>query len=204
MIFLHKLIAHRGLVNNSKDNSLESLLNAINSDKYIGVETDVRVTKDNVFVLYHDALYKGNLVKNVLYKEMKKDNIMRLDDLLKINTNKIILLEIKDYYMNIELFLRILDKFKSNIYIMSFNNKIIKKIRDKTKKYKVGILNYVFNNINDYKFDFICILNDFLNEDIINKYKNIEVFSYGIRNWKNIKFKGVFYIVDNKILPNNF
>ncbi|MEG1288092.1 MAG: glycerophosphodiester phosphodiesterase family protein, partial [Bacilli bacterium] len=140
---MFNLIAHRGLVNNTQDNSLESLTNGLKSDKYKGIETDVRETLDNEFILYHNPLFKGNLVKNTSYKSFKKENIIKLSDLLKIKTNKILLLEIKDFNINIDNLLKELNKYKRNIYLMSFNNNIIKNIRLKTNKYKVGILNYV-------------------------------------------------------------
>ncbi|MEG0794663.1 MAG: glycerophosphodiester phosphodiesterase family protein, partial [Bacilli bacterium] len=98
---MFNLIAHRGLVNNTQDNSLESLTNGLKSDKYKGIETDVRETLDNEFILYHNPLFKGNLVKNTSYKSFKKENIIKLSDLLKIKTNKILLLEIKDFNINI-------------------------------------------------------------------------------------------------------
>jgi len=85
---------------------------------------------------------------------------------------------------------------------MSFNNKIIEKIYLKKTKYKIGILNYVFNNINNYKYDFICILNDLINEDIIKKYqnKNVEIIGYGVRNKQSLKFNNLTYIIDDKII----
>ncbi|MEG1149973.1 MAG: glycerophosphodiester phosphodiesterase family protein [Bacilli bacterium] len=196
---MFNLIAHRGLVNNTQDNSLESLTNGLKSDKYKGIETDVRETLDNEFILYHNPLFKGNLVKNTSYKSFKKENIIKLSDLLKIKTNKILLLEIKDFNINIDNLLKELNKYKRNIYLMSFNNNIIKNIRLKTNKYKVGILNYVLNTIPNYSYDFIVILNDILTSNIIKTYQenNIIVFSYGIRNIKDINFKDIFYIVDD-------
>ncbi|MEG1506699.1 MAG: glycerophosphodiester phosphodiesterase family protein [Bacilli bacterium] len=196
---MFNLIAHRGLVNNTQDNSLESLTNGLKSDKYKGIETDVRETLDNEFILYHNPLFKGNLVKNISYKSFKKENIIKLSDLLKIKTNKILLLEIKDFNINIDNLLKELNKYKRNIYLMSFNNNIIKNIRLKTNKYKVGILNYVLNTIPNYSYDFIVILNDILTNNIIKTYQenNIIVFSYGIRNIKDITFKDIYYIVDD-------
>jgi len=51
-----KYIAHRGLVNNTNDNSYLSLKKALESPKYIGIETDLRTTKDKKIILYHDLL----------------------------------------------------------------------------------------------------------------------------------------------------
>ena len=97
-----KYIAHRGIWNDKvKDNSYEAIYNGLNSDKYIGIETDIRITKDNVFIVYHNALYKGKLVKNLLYKEIKQD-VPTLADILNIKTSKIFLIEIKDFNINVK------------------------------------------------------------------------------------------------------
>ena len=102
-----EFIAHRGLWSKTvKPNSYEAILKGLNSDKYIGIETDVRVTKDGVFIIYHDALYKGILVKNTMYKDIK-GAACKLESILKIDSSKIFLLEIKDFDMNVNKFLKI-------------------------------------------------------------------------------------------------
>ena len=189
-----KLIAHRGLWNKEiKDNSYEALLNGLRSNKYIGIECDIRETLDNKIIIYHDPLFKGNLVKNTLAKEFL--NICKLENILKIKTNKIILLEIKDFKMNLDNLLKILNKYNQNIYIMSFDKTVIEKIKNKTKKYKLGILNYVLNSDFDYKYDFICLLDAIASSKNINYYKNknIEVFIYGTINLN----RNLTYIVDD-------
>ena len=66
----------------------------------------------------------------------------------------------------------------------------------KERKYKVGILNYILNT-NEYikKLDFVGILNSLLNDDILKKLKNKEIFSYGLLKMK--KYKNIYYIEDN-------
>ena len=99
---MKKFIAHRGIWNDLvKDNSYEALYNGLMSSQYIGIETDLRVTKDNIFILHHNALYNGKLIKNLLYNEL--EDIVKLEEILKINTNKIILIEIKDFNININI-----------------------------------------------------------------------------------------------------
>lgn len=199
-----RLIAHRGLVNNElKENTIEAFKAAIQSDKYIGFELDIRQTKDKEFVVYHDLLFKGRLISDIFYKELKSDNIPKLVDVLKLNTNKIIMIEIKDVKMDLTSLIKILNKFKQrDIYISSFNNKVLKEIKALDKKIKVGSLNYILNSEEDYKdYDFICIINYFLTDDLVKYFQklNIEVFSYGIRNLQNIKNSKVIYIVDDEI-----
>ena len=52
-----QLIAHRGLWNkNIKDNSYEALKNGLLSNKYIGIECDIRTTLDKKIIIYHNTV----------------------------------------------------------------------------------------------------------------------------------------------------
>ncbi len=190
-----KLIKHRGIHNNEiKENTYEAIKLALNSDKYIGCEFDVRETKDHEFIINHDSLYDGKLISNLSYNELPK-YMPRLLDILKINSQKIFLIEIKNI-SSFSNFIKLLNKFKNkNIYVMSFSNNLINKINIENKTYKVGILNYVLNTTDNNKYDFIAILNSLLNDNIINTLKNKEIFSYGLL--EKHKYKNVFYITDN-------
>ncbi|HIU12375.1 MAG TPA: glycerophosphodiester phosphodiesterase [Candidatus Onthocola stercorigallinarum] len=194
---MKKFIAHRGIWNDSvKDNSYQALYNGLLSEEYIGIETDVRVTKDNVFVIYHDPLYNGKLVKNVYYKDMV--DVCRLEDILKIKTDKIILLEIKDFNMDVKKFIKIIDKYKRNVMIMSFSTLVINKIKTLNTKYKLGVLNYIINSDSNYDYDFICLLDIISNNFVIERLKkrNIEVLIYGVID---ILEDATYIIDDNKL-----
>ena len=191
---MKKYIVHRGIYNkNVSDNSYKALYDGLLSYKYVGIETDVRVTKDNIFILYHDALYKGKLVKNIFYKDMV--NVSKLEDILKINTNKIILLEIKDFDIDVKKFIKLINKYNKNIMIMSFDVNVIKKVKKITNKYKLGILNYVLNSDSDYNFDFICLLDIIATDYVIESFKkrNIDVLIYGVVNDN----RNLTYIIDD-------
>lgn len=194
---MKKFIAHRGIWNDSvKDNSFQALYNGLLSEEYIGIETDVRVTKDNVFVIYHDPLYNGKLVKNVYYKDMV--DVCRLEDILKIKTDKIILLEIKDFNMDVKKFIKLIDKYKRNVMIMSFSTLVINKIKTLNTKYKLGVLNYIINSDSNYDYDFICLLDIISNNFVIERLKkrNIEVLIYGVID---ILEDATYIIDDNKL-----
>lgn len=188
------LIAHRGLWNKTiKDNSYEALKKGLESNKYIGIECDIRTTCDNKFIIYHNILYKGNLVRNTYYKEMK--DISLLEDLLKIKTDKILLLEIKENDINKTKLLKLLNKYNHNYYLMSFNNKVIEELKNLNSKYKYGVLNYVLNSDADYNLDFICLLDIVANDIIVAIFKKrgIDVIIYGTIKIK----KDVKYIIDD-------
>lgn len=194
---MFKLIAHRGIHNKEiKENSYDAIYMALQSSKYIGVEFDVRLTLDNEFILYHDAMYNNKLIKNTLYRELPK-YVPKLIDVLNIKSDKIFLIEIKNINDKYEEFIKLINKYKNKkIYIMSFSNKIINKLNKFKRNYKLGILNYVLNTDEIVKeLDFVCILNSLLNDSIINTLKNKEIFSYGLFEKK--EYDRVYYIVDN-------
>lgn len=188
------LIAHRGMWDKTiKDNSYEAILRALKSEKYIGTECDIRTTLDKKFIVYHNILYKGTLVSNTYYKDM--ENVLLLEDLLRVNTDKLILLEIKENNIDKKRLLRLLNKYKRNYYIMSFHSKVINELKNMDKTYKYGVLNYVLNSDSKYNLDFICLLDGVATESVIKNFekRGIEVIIYGtIKVNKNVK-----YIVDD-------
>lgn len=202
MIFL-KFIAHRGLRKNGiKENTLASFQAAIEEEKASGFEFDIRITKDKEFVVNHNAFIKTDLIQNKTAKYLKKKyQLPTLEEVLSLETTKIILVEIKDIDIPYEKLIAIFHKyFKPNIYVMSFHNKVIAKLKELGIKNKLGILNYVLNTTEDYTYDFICLLNNLAFPKVIKEYqkRHIEVFIYGILNEeKDLNNATVYYIVDN-------
>lgn len=181
---------------NVKENSYDAIKKALDNKEYIGVEFDVRETLDNELILYHDPLYNNTLISKIKYNELPK-YVPRLDDILRIKSDKLFLIEIKDI-KHYDKFINLINKYcNKKIYIMSFSNKIIEKIDRENRCYKIGVLNYVLNTTEfTKKLDFVGILNSLLNDDIINKLKGKEIFSYGLFDKK--KYENIYYIVDNK------
>lgn len=199
-----KYIAHRGVaLSKLKENTIESFYLAIKDNRFVGFELDIRVSKDKNFFIYHDYLLNGRPFKSYMTNELKKLNIPSLESVLNINHDKIVLIEIKDFDINAQKLIKLLDNYPNrNFYIMSFNNKVIERVAKESKKYKLGILDYVLNNVHNYKYSFICLLNSLINEEKIEMYKskNIEVMSYGILKKQDIKFKNIFYIIDSNAI----
>ena len=71
-----KMIAHRGLSGLEKENTAVAFVAAGNKSFY-GIETDIHLTKDNVFVISHDA-HTGRVspvkfnIKDLTYSELQK------------------------------------------------------------------------------------------------------------------------------------
>ena len=96
------LIAHRGLVKKGViENTLPAFLGAIKSEKYTGFELDIYASKNGTFVVHHDPLLDGKFIWNYNDKELRKKGVSKLIDVLRLNTDKIILIEIKDININI-------------------------------------------------------------------------------------------------------
>ncbi len=193
---------------NKIDNSLYSLDNAYMDNYFSGMEIDVRETLDKCYVLNHDFItYNGYIIKKARYKKLKKD-LLELNYVLERYSQKILLIEIKDYFTNIHILHNILNKFK-NIYVTSFYTKPIIELSKLKRNYKVGLLNYGLNNITDYQgLDFICLHSSFINKKILLSFQqnNIEIFIYGLLNEKKViskkikLYKNCFLIVDKKVL----
>lgn len=59
-----KIIAHRGNDNIHRENSIKGIINSLNKEYIDGAEFDIRLTKDNIFVLNHDPIYRGYIISN--------------------------------------------------------------------------------------------------------------------------------------------
>lgn len=199
---MNHLIAHRGLKKEASENTLEAFEKSINNSFYSGFECDVRTTKDHIFVICHNPIYKGKIISLTNYKEFKKDNLPTLENVLKLKTNKIMILEIKEINCDINRLSIILQKYDyQNIYVMSFYNKIINNLSLKNLKIKVGVLNYVLNSENNYQnYDFICLLENIMTPNLENYFtrQNKEVFIYGIHNLEKLteEYKKSYFITD--------
>lgn len=202
-----KFIAHRGYINNSKENTIKSFNNAFKDDFFSGIELDVRLSKDNKLVVIHDAFINrvtnaSGFVKELNYKELKKYDIPLLTKVLNNYNKKIILVEIKDSSINKEKINKLLNKYK-NIYVMSFNKKYINELYNYNRNYKVGYIG-IINNTN-FKNDFISYSKSFFYlKDYFEIYKNNkELFLWGILTKKfyleNMVYN-FYFITDNKVL----
>lgn len=148
------VIAHRGASAFAQENTLQ----AFNFAFKLGsswLETDVQRSSDGILVLYHDySLPNGKKIKDLTYKELAKNNVPKLSDLLKITPENFTLnLEIKNddnLYPNIEK--EILEEIKKaknikkeQILISSFAVESLIKIRALDKQISIGVLTRDFD-----------------------------------------------------------
>lgn len=165
-----KWIAHRGNgVTKYPENSSEALMRALSHPLIDGVELDVRLTKDNEVVIFHDATLERmsdgiGFVKDKTWKELKQltlisgkyhTKISKLSSFLKrVHTSKIILIELKeetgDYKILADKVCRILDRYSNlNLYLVSFHVDLMKYIEKKYPKYRAGVF---VNHFINYKY----------------------------------------------------
>jgi len=189
--YMYKLIAHRALDNHKyKENSIEAFINCLDKDYIDGVEIDVRITKDKKLILNHNSIIGNNLIKNQTLKQLKKYNVTLLEDVLKLNTNKIIVLDLKDK-MKSEI-KKIIKKYNYlNLYICSFNYELVSDLLNTNVKIGLIVGYFINKNKNYSKFDF-------LNVNYKEKVKfNKEIMLWTINKYEDLKKINIkdFYLI---------
>jgi glycerophosphoryl diester phosphodiesterase len=219
-----RFIAHRGF---GKENTLDAFLTSSESDVY-GVETDIRITKDGVFVAFHDksaARISGRykVIEKTDFKKLQKlkiidrqrrHKIATFSDFLQncVSSGKVAIVEIKSDLTKeqTEKLVQMIDseKYLSKTIFISFNMQVLKYIRAQLpeqpiqlllRKYKPEYLDFAQKN----KFG-IDIYHRLLTEEIISECHNrgIEVNCWTVNSEKRSKLLqqwGVDYITTDKL-----
>ena len=199
-----KYIIHRGITSKDiKENSYTAIKKAIKDKESIGVEFDIRLTKDHKIVLSHNFLINLNVIEETNYSDLIKNNYLTtLDKILDIDTNKIFLIDIKtnnNYKVFRDILMNTLNKYNKNIYLASFDKNIIRYIKS---KYKKGIITLLYKRNN---YDFIITNYKLISNNKIKKIKDKKIFLWTIHNnneLEEIKNKfsniGDYYIIKDK------
>lgn len=205
-----KLIAHRGYTTKYiKENTMEAFRNAFNNG-FLGIECDVRKTKDDVLVICHDPFIDrvsdgSGLVSSYTYRELLQFNfgskevpskIPKLDDVLN-SFDGIKVIELKTRVD----FDKILPFVNENTYFISFDTSYILELSKKYVGVKFGALNYVLNSKKDYNAKAICLLDAIVDDYIVDKFNHlkVDIFIYGIHGKVKYVSEDIFYIVNDKI-----
>jgi glycerophosphoryl diester phosphodiesterase len=112
------------------------------------IEFDVRRTKDNIFIVYHDEFIKNKPIKALPYEKVNKMvrtqgfSIPTVEEVLKYTRGKIKLdVELKEEGYEKEIVELLSKYFKEDQYVItSFNDSSLKIIKDNYPKIKVGLL----------------------------------------------------------------
>ena len=222
------IIAHRGVHNNKEvvENSIEAFKLA--KEKDYAIEFDISITKDNQLVIFHDDNLKricgvDKNINDVTYEELKELKLLNTNEyiptfkeLLEVVDGKVFLdIEIKTTKKKkkvVELVLKELENYKGELSLKSFDPGIVRILKRKTKKYKIGLLVCQNNNIKIWNFlvnssliyymvryDFISIDSKMLNDKFYSKYKNkpIQVWRVSYKDKEKYSKYNVTFIYDD-------
>ncbi len=143
-----KVIAHRGasgLVD--VENTLEAFEKAVEI-KADMVEFDVRKTKDNVLVVFHDKNFQDVPIGWLTYEEMEKRanaqgfHVPLLKEVLKLLAGRIYLdIEVKEHGFEKRLVNMLHKYLKTETYsVKSFDDRVVYKVKELDPNIKTGLL----------------------------------------------------------------
>jgi glycerophosphoryl diester phosphodiesterase len=141
------IIAHRGAPSYARENTINSFKKAMALGADM-IEFDVRKTKDNIFIAYHDGSIQGRPLKGLTYKEARKIardqgfDLPTVEEVLKWSRGKIKLdVELKEKTYEEEIVELLSKYFKEDQFIItSFNDSSLKTIKNDHADIKVGLL----------------------------------------------------------------
>ena len=190
-----KVIAHRGVTRNEQENTLPAFHEAF-SEGADGLEIDVRLSKDEKPIIFHDEdtsrLFQKSLeIKNTTYSELKslgniENRIPLLDEVLDfLPKNKHCYIEIKSDAKTVP-FLDKLKIEKNNITFLSFDKNVIAALKNRFPN-KLAFQNFHTLQIERYGI-----------KKILEFYKkgNSDGLSIDIRNLSN---KTIDKLLEKKI-----
>lgn len=209
------IIAHR-IVNETINNqeALKKLLTGLQNKNVSGVEFDIRQTKDNEFIAFHDAKFsqlKGD-IKNYTLKELKKEtsrkrfSFLTMEETIKeIPENFEIQIDIKDKMINIKKFLEIINQYgiQHRLIISSFYPTVIFKFSSSKIKKRWLLTSFTLErNLLHIIYALSPVITAFfckatgigpklslINKNIVKKSKsnNLTIATWTINNEKEIK-----------------
>ncbi len=222
----NNMIMHRGFFDNERivENTIKAFKKA-NSNNH-PYEFDVRLTKDEKVIVFHDDTLKrlsgiNKKVSDMTYDELKDIKLLNigsiplLEDVLKLDNKNGIMIEIKNDDNNmliVDKVLELLKDYKGKYSIISFNKNTLKYIRTKNKDIVLGLLIGLrkekpfegFSNkffIKTFKPDFLSVNKRNIDYKYIKKYKkNNPVLIWTIKtreDFTKYKDKGTSLVLEN-------
>ena len=95
-----KYIIHRGITSkNIKENSYMAIKKALKDKESIGVEFDIRLTKDHKIVLSHNSIANLNVIEETTYNDLIKNSklFLKLNFLFSYENKSVSLIYIYIY-----------------------------------------------------------------------------------------------------------
>jgi len=141
------IIAHRGASSYARENTIESFEKALVLGADM-IEFDVRRTKDNVLIAYHDELIQGHSIKDLTYEGMSQlarnqgFDIHTVEEVLKWWRGKIKLdVELKEEGYEKEIVELLSGYFEEDQFVItSFNDDSLRVIKERYPDIKTGLI----------------------------------------------------------------
>ena len=184
-------IAHRGYSEKFGDNNMKSFREALNAG-FDMIELDILLCKSGEAVVYHDTYIEEEYVSNINYDDLKKHNIILLEEFMQEFHDKGILLYfdlkgshkvIFDLITSIKKWFTIEEMKK--IYISAFNRKFVQPLLEANLPIKIGFTTENLFTLKQYDYlckdcSFACFHWTILDHGVVDhlKSKNIQVFVY--------------------------
>ena len=151
------IIAHRGSPSHAKENTIESFEKAMVSGADM-IEFDVRRTKDDVLIAFHDELIQGHWTKDLTFgtiSQMARHQgfgIPTVEEVLKCSRGKIKLdVELKEGGYEKEIIELILGYFEEDQFVItSFNDASLRVIKERYPDIQTGLI--LGRDIPSYRF----------------------------------------------------
>ena len=141
------IIAHRGASIYAKENTIESFEKAmvLGADM---IEFDVRRTKDNVLIAYHDEMIQGHSTKDLTYEAISQlarhqgFDIPTVEEVLKWSRGKIRLdVELKEEGYEKEIVELLFGYFEEDQFVItSFNDASLRVVKERHPDIKTGLI----------------------------------------------------------------
>ena len=179
------IIGHRGAPAYAKENTIKSFEKAMTLGADM-IEFDVRRTKDNILIAYHDEFIQGKPIKELTHEIIRQIarnqgfDIPTVEEVLKWSSGKIKLdVELKEEGYEKGIVALLSRYFKEDQFVItSFNDSSLKRIKDNYPDIKVGLL------LGKYKAPFLWRISEFFPMKRCKKAK-ADVL---VIHWKLLRF----------------
>ena len=187
-----EIIGHRGCAGLASENSKLAFDMALKCD-LDWIETDIRMTADNVLVLWHNAFVKNKLMSSISYQELSaisNNKILPLESFIKTYKNKLNFnFDVKDPKTFTPL-IDMIQKYniQKDVLISSFNHSelLIAQEYDESLRYAPLIASRPANLplfLSSFKnMDLVVLDYDFCDESLIKEFLklNFELYLYNV------------------------
>lgn len=191
------IIAHRGSHETFQENTLEAYKHAIELG-VDGIEVDVRVTKDDDLILFHDRHLRQDKVRNLTYKQISDVvdyHVPFAYEALELSSDIIWNLELKTIWA-LDPILKLIEEYKTNVIVTSFWHNVVEEVSNAFDEVECGLLVshrpfeiIDFNWFKRKNIDIIVWDFEFMDESLLKRSKNegITNFTYTIKTKEELE-----------------